>query len=187
MGRVILKNESHKSCPSTIMPLTGAWFCRLGHANSLGLRLWPWGRSMQQRLFPFASKRQALRKLSLSWWSSVSASVFLAWSLWTLSASALDFAFLSPTPVFQLEFLYWASLWSSRETPRQTIGAFCTLQKAPDASRVHIKFVTNFKLGMVDHVAATSSLEAGGFSPTATTTTIQTKHMEQQLPVYYWQ
>lgn len=70
------------------------------------------------------------------------------------------------------------------------IGPGCGLPKRPsektlDASRVHVKYVANFKLGIVDYEAATSSLEAGGVSPTATTTTIQTKHMEQQLPVYY--
>lgn len=172
--------------PSPIIPLTGAWFSRLGHANSLGLRLWP--RSNACSHLPARGRHWE----SLSWWSRVSASAVLAWSLWTPSASAPDFSFhfflsFQPPSLFQLKFLYWAWLWSSRETPRQTIRAFCTRQKAPDASRVHIKFVTNFKLGMADHGAATSSLEAGGFSPTATTTTIQTKHMEQQLPVYYWQ
>ena len=158
MWGVILKNESHKSFPSTIMPLTGAWFCRLGHANSLGLRLWPWGGRSPEH--PWLAGGRRCECKSLSWWSRVSASAFPAWWLQTLSASALDFSFLSLSLslslslplVFQLKILYWAGLWSSRETPRQTIGAFCTLQKAPDASGAHIKFVTNFKLGMADHV-----------------------------------
>jgi len=86
MGSALLKNESHKSFPSMIIPLTGAWFCRLGHANSLGLRLWPC-------MFPSASRRESLRELSLSWWSQVSASAFFACLVQTLWASALDFKF----------------------------------------------------------------------------------------------
>lgn len=42
--RVILKNETHKSCPFTIVPLTGTCFCHLDLTNGLSLRLWPLGR-----------------------------------------------------------------------------------------------------------------------------------------------
>lgn len=146
----------------------------------------PWGRSVGHVRSFLPAQGRELQRLSLPWWSYCMLVLQLL-SLITAHVIRICSGFLPPPRLCLPEFLYWAWLWSSRETPRQTIGAFCTLQKAPDASRAHIKFVTNFKLGMADHVAATSSVEAGGFSPTATTTTIQTKHMEQQLPVYYWQ
>lgn len=66
MGRVILKNESHKSCPFTIMPLTGAWFCCLGHANSLDSRLWPMGKERGPRSLLFASTREGAAKVEFA-------------------------------------------------------------------------------------------------------------------------
>lgn len=91
--------------PSAIISLTGAWFCRLGHANSLVLRLRPRGRIMEQWMFPpLPATGRRCKSWVLRWWSYVSSSAFLSWSLQTLSASALDFAFLFPPTSFNWSF-----------------------------------------------------------------------------------
>lgn len=172
------------------MPLTAAWFCHSGHANSSRR-----GRGLEARivfLSPPAAKRGRQCESRVCPHGPVSALQLSSRHcrlfphlFWISPLSSLPPPLPSCLPngvsILGLDVVF------QRETPWQTIRAFCTLQKTPDARRPHIKFVTNFKLGIADHVAATSSLEAGGFGPTATTTTIQTKCTEQQLPLYYWQ
>ena len=68
-------------------------------------------------------------------------------------------------PVCQPSFPKSASLWSSSETPWQTICAVLHSPRQRMPSTEHIKFVTNFKLGTAVGVSATGLLEGAGSTP----------------------
>lgn len=82
------------------------------------------------------------------------------------------------------------SLWSSKETPRQSIGTFLHSVEAPP---MPVQSILNLLLILILAWRSVYSplaywRQAGsGFNPNATTTTTQTKHEEQQLPVFSWQ
>lgn len=122
-----------------IMPLTGAWFCHSGHANSSRR-----GRGLEARtvfLSPPAAKRGRRCKSRVCPHGPVSALQLsshhcrLFPHLFWIS----PLCSLPPLPlVFQMEFLYWAWMWSSRERPHDKLSELFALYKRHRMPADHI-------------------------------------------------
>lgn len=127
-----------------IMPLTAAWFCHSGHANSSrrgrGLEartafcprlLQNEGRRCEGRVCPHGP----VSALQLS---SHHCRLF-PHLFWISPLSSLHTPTPHPPPlVFQMEFLYWAWMWSSRERPHDKLSELFALYKRHRMPADHI-------------------------------------------------